>query len=141
LIPRAEDRPVLACTVTSIKYTDRAPDDSLLIRLFLGRAGDEDWVERSDEELTAVAVREVAATLGIEHSPDTTVVQRWPNGMPQYNVGHLKRVRQIKAMMEKHRAFELAGAAYHGIGIPDSIDSGRAAARSLLAVHEKSSPA
>lgn len=142
LIPRAEGRPALACTITSTKYPDRAPEDGILVRLFLGRAGEGDWVERSDEDLVAAALSEVSATLGMEDAPHLTLVQRWPRGMPQYNVGHLSRIGRIEALAEKHHALELAGAAYDGIGIPDCIASGRAAARTVLAaVQVPSSPA
>ena len=52
--------------------------------------------------------------------------------MPQYTIGHQSRVRNIEERMTKWRGLELAGNAYHGIGIPDCIHSGREAAKQTL---------
>ena len=51
--------------------------------------------------------------------------------MPQYHVGHLDRVAQIRAAEAELPGFALAGNAYEGTGIPDCIHSGRAAAERL----------
>ncbi len=132
LVPRAEGRPALGCTWTSTKFAHRAPSDRALVRLFFGRAGEEDWTETSDADLLHEARAELSATMGPVGDPLLGQIQRWPRSMPQYNVGHLKRVANIEALVNKHTGLALAGAAYHGVGIPDCISSGRGAARAVL---------
>ena len=39
VIPRAEDRGIMATTFSSAKFAERAPDGALLLRAFVGRAG------------------------------------------------------------------------------------------------------
>jgi oxygen-dependent protoporphyrinogen oxidase len=51
--------------------------------------------------------------------------------MPQYVLGHLDRVERIDAALREHPGLAVAGAAYDGVGIPDCIRSGEAAARAV----------
>lgn len=132
LVPQAEGRPALACTWTSTKFSHRAPSDKALLRVFFGRAGEGNWTEKSDSELLEEAYSELSITVGPVNDPLIHRIQRWPRSMPQYNVGHLERVAKIEAVAHEHPGLELAGAAYHGVGIPNCISSGRGAARAVL---------
>ena len=60
-------------------------------------------------------------------------VHRWPLGMPQYVIGHPDRLERIETALIAHPGLAVAGAAYHGVGIPDCIASGEAAAESVAA--------
>ena len=53
--------------------------------------------------------------------------------MPRYEVGHLDRIRELKAELQQVPTLALAGSAYGGAGIPDSIRSGQDAADVVLA--------
>ena len=57
VIPRAEGSPILACTWSSRKWAGRAPEGWELIRVFIGRAGQEDVLAADDETLVALAVK------------------------------------------------------------------------------------
>ncbi len=52
--------------------------------------------------------------------------------MPQYHLGHVERVAAIKRRLEGITGLAIAGAAYEGVGIPQTIASGQAAAAKLL---------
>ena len=54
--------------------------------------------------------------------------------MPQYHVGHKELVAGIEARAAALPHLELAGNAYHGVGVPDCIHTGELAAERLLAV-------
>ncbi len=128
VIPRAEARAALACTWTSAKWRGRAPDGMALIRVFVGRFGQEQLLAGDDDALVAIARAELRETLGIAAPPSLTRVHRWPDGMPQYTMGHLDRLVTIERSLAHDPAVALAGAAYRGVGIPDCIESGEAAA-------------
>jgi oxygen-dependent protoporphyrinogen oxidase len=51
--------------------------------------------------------------------------------MPQYRVGHVQQVGAVEHLVAAHRGLELAGNAYRGVGIPQCIHSGQAAAARL----------
>ena len=78
--------------------------------------------------MEAAARGDIRFYLGITAPPLWSVVHRWPKAMPHYRVGHLDRVRTIEERIAALPGLALAGNAYRGIGIPDSIHSGEQAA-------------
>jgi protoporphyrinogen/coproporphyrinogen III oxidase len=90
-------------------------------------------VQRSDDELVAGAVRDLAAAVGVRGVPRDAVVTRWGGGLPQYSVGHLDRVARIKGALAGVPGLVACGAAFDGVGIPACIGSGTAAATQVLA--------
>ena len=131
LVPRSAGRDVLACTWSSQKWENRAPDDCVLLRVYAGRFGGRDLTEDADADLVALA-REELAFLNVVAAPILERVQRWPWGMPQYLVGHPARLARIDDALAAHPGLALAGAAYDGVGIPDCIRSGELAAESVV---------
>ncbi len=57
--------------------------------------------------------------------------------MPRYTVGHLDRVAAAEAALEARPEIVLAGAAFHGVGVPDCIARGQAAAERVIALAER----
>jgi oxygen-dependent protoporphyrinogen oxidase len=130
VVPRASGSDVLACTWSSSKWEGRAPPDFALVRVYAGRFGGREVMEDTDDELVALA-REELRTLGVIAEPVRAWIHRWPGGMPQYVLGHPERLARIEAAVARRPGLALAGAAYRGVGIPDCIASGEAAADSL----------
>jgi oxygen-dependent protoporphyrinogen oxidase len=133
VVPHIERRALLAGTFSSLKYPGRAPAGTVLLRAFLGGALQPEILALDDTALVAAVQRELAALLGIRVPPLLTRIARWPNAMPQYQVGHLDRVARIAARLAGQRGLYLAGNAYGGVGIPDCIRSGEEAAEAALA--------
>ncbi len=131
VIPRREGREALACTWTSTKFPHRSPEGYALLRVFVGRAGQEADIVWEPDALAAIARRELAQTLGITVEPLFAEVFIWPQAMPQYTLGHLDRVQTAEDALSPWPNLALAGNAYRGIGIPDCIRSGREAVRKL----------
>ncbi len=128
VVSRAEKRKITACSWSSEKFEGRAPGDCALLRVFVGGAGAEEIAEREEAELVQVARQELRSTMGIHAAPLLARVYRWPRANPQYDIGHRTRIAEIERMAASHSGLHLAGAAYHGAGIPDCIQSGREAA-------------
>lgn len=128
IIPSAEGRDILACTWTSTKFPHRAPEGFGLVRAFIGRAGQEGVLERSDDELLELVRDELRTVLGVTAMPLLHRVFRWPKAMPQYTLGHLGRLAVIERRLTQHAGLFVAGNGYRGIGIPDCIASGETAA-------------
>jgi oxygen-dependent protoporphyrinogen oxidase len=132
VIPRREGRRALACTWTSTKFPHRAPEGYALLRVFAGRAGQDEAMPRETEALLALAREELQLTLGIQAEPLLSRVFIWENSMPQYNLGHPEKLRRIVKHLEALPGLALAGNGYRGIGIPDCIRSGELAVEALL---------
>jgi oxygen-dependent protoporphyrinogen oxidase len=130
VIPRREGRRALACTWTSTKFPHRAPKGYALLRVFVGRAGQD--IPWSESDLLALAKEELNLTLGITADPLLHRVFLWDKAMPQYNLGHPEILKRIDAALEKYPGLALAGNGYRGIGIPDCIHSGEMAVDKIL---------
>lgn len=132
VIPRREGRRALACTWTSTKFPHRAPDGYALIRVFVGRAGQDADMPRDETSLLALAREELQLTLGVSAEPILSRVFVWENAMPQYNLGHPAKLAQIDSALANHPGLALAGNGYRGIGIPDCINSGKVAVEKII---------
>ncbi len=125
VVPRSEQRKILACTWSSTKFDHRAPEGHALVRAFIGGAHAENLAEQDDESVANVAREELRAMMGIVSPPVITRVYRWSKANPQYAVGHEARIAQVDRMAEQHTGLYLVGGAYHGVGIPDCIADGK----------------
>jgi len=133
VIPREERRRIMGVTYSSLKWQGRSPDpDVVLLRAFVGGAHGQELIDAGGEAVRQTALDEVSALLGIRTDPLLAIASLWPGGMPQYYLGHLERVRSIEDTLRAEvPGVRLAGAAYHGIGVPDCIGSGERAADAL----------
>ena len=131
VIPAIENRRILAVSFSSRKFPGRAPQDHILMRTFVGGATQPEQMDRSDEELVELVREELSDLLGVTGRETISLVTRYTKAMPQYHLGHRKLVQSIEQLTATLPGLELAGSAYHGVGIPDSIQSGRLAGENL----------
>jgi oxygen-dependent protoporphyrinogen oxidase len=132
VVPIIEHRKIIAGSFSSLKFEGRAPAGAILARAFVGGVLQNEMMALPDDAIVAAARAEFRALLGVSAAPGIVEVQRWPDSMPQYEVGHLDRVAAIERAAARLRRFELAGAAYRGVGIPDCIRSGEEAAQRIF---------
>lgn len=132
VVPFIEKRSLIACTFSSVKFSGRAPDGHVLLRAFAGGALQPEIFALSESEMSNRIEADLRELLGITEAPLFTEVAKWENSMPQYEVGHLDRVKEIEDSVSNLPGLTLAGNSYRGAGIPDCIRSGEAAAESLL---------
>jgi oxygen-dependent protoporphyrinogen oxidase len=106
------------------------------VRCFIGGWGNEAVLDTPDDEVFAAVAKDLRDIVGITAAPRFARVYRWRGAMAQYVRGHLARVQQIEGLRRGIPGLELAGNAYRGIGVPDCIASGQAAATALLSNHK-----
>jgi oxygen-dependent protoporphyrinogen oxidase len=124
LVPKGENRPILACTFVSSKWDHRAPSGQALMRVFIGGAGAEQYLQQDDEALARVAREQLLDLLGIERAPVFTRVFRFKRASPQPTVGHLGRMRRLLDRVATWPGLHVGGNGFVGTGIPDSIKQG-----------------
>lgn len=130
--PKGESALIAATWVTS-KWEARAPEGHVLVRAFVGGTrGVVDVAGSSDAELIAVARRELERLMGRLGEPELTRVFRYVDSNPQPLVGHTDRLARIERRLAALPGLYLAGAAYDGVGIPDCVRQGRAAAERIV---------
>ncbi len=88
--------------------------------------------ELDEPEITTRVKKDLSELIGVKGEPLFTEVSKWHRSMPQYEVGHLRRVSEIESRVAELPGLALAGDSYRGAGIPDCIKSGEAAAVQLI---------
>ncbi|WP_117161544.1 protoporphyrinogen oxidase [Paraliobacillus sp. X-1268] len=138
VVSRNSNYRITACTWTHKKWPNTTPEGKAMLRCYVGRPGDEGVVDLSDAEIAEIALKDLKKIMGISGKPDFHVVTRWRDAMPQYTVGHLDRLNDLRVQMEKELpGVLLAGSGYQGIGIPDCIDQGERAVADILEFLQK----
>ena len=137
IVPRVENRRINACTWSSIKWSHRAPADTILIRSFVGGGHHEELVACGDKELLSIVLGELSVMIGITAQPSFFKVYRWFRGMPKYTVGHLERIAAIDEKLKEYQGLFLIGCSYRGIGMGDCVKSGFDAATAITEFIQK----
>ncbi|MEZ6088690.1 MAG: FAD-dependent oxidoreductase [Pirellulaceae bacterium] len=99
VVPLVEQRSILACNFSSVKYAGRAPDSTVLMRVFLGGDCQAGLLRLPHDDLITLAKLEVSDLLGIRGEPLLTQIKRHCRALPQYTIGHQDRVRRIEARL------------------------------------------
>jgi oxygen-dependent protoporphyrinogen oxidase len=140
VVPHIENRKLIACSFSSVKYAGRAPEGYALLRAFVGGSLQEELFNLDDAEMEQAVRLELAMFLGIHTAPLFVHIARYPHSMPQYRVGHLRLVETIDKQVVQHPGLALAGNAYRGVGIADCVRSGETAAELVLTQISRNPP-
>ena len=133
LVPKKERRRLVACTWVGTKFPYRVPEGKVVARCFLGGMEDAGVLAESDETVGAAVLSELRDIAGVTAPAKFTRISRWPRSMAQYTVGHPAREAEVETRVAQIAGLHVAGNAYQGIGIPDCIRMGKAAAEKILA--------
>jgi oxygen-dependent protoporphyrinogen oxidase len=118
MVPRQEGRTTICTFWNSSLFPDRAPEGKVLMTSF-ARIGT--WEE--SEERSAMAVEaENATVLEIAGAPVDRVIWRNPRALPQYNVDHARRVREIESILGSFPNLYLTGNFLRGRSLGDCVD-------------------
>lgn len=128
LVPKPMQRLVTAASFGSQKWSHWAVPSTVVLRISLGRDG-LPVLHLSDEQLLGAAIEEVGGHLGLALQPQHARVSRWQGAFPQYRPHHAARV--AAAQLALPAGLALAGASYHGIGVPACIRSAQESATAL----------
>jgi oxygen-dependent protoporphyrinogen oxidase len=120
VVPRGR-APMTAATFVSRKWPEAAFGTRAVVRCFVGAVGSEDVLDEVDEDIVEALCRHLAAFLPLPERAASSSVTRWPRSMPQYEVGHLERVRAIEASLPG--GIFVTGNAYQGVGVADAVRS------------------
>jgi oxygen-dependent protoporphyrinogen oxidase len=91
----------------------------------LGGSVDPDLGGLSDDELSALARRDVTEMLGLEREPVFEERVRWPRAIPQYDLQHSSRIEAVSAELATDPGLFLAGNSLEGVSFARSGVTGR----------------
>lgn len=121
LIPRGERRKILGALFDSSVFPNRAPDGKVLLRAMVGGVRGPDLAALPHDDLVALARAELRETMGIAAQPLLSRVFFHDRGIPQYLVGHGRRMERIDAHLAQNPGIYLNSNAYRGIALNDCV--------------------
>jgi oxygen-dependent protoporphyrinogen oxidase len=131
LVPRSENRKMMACTFVHKKFSHRTPEGKKLLRCFFSSSRLPELLRYSDEDFQSMAKQELKDILGLTAQPSFARTFRWERAMAQYETGHLERVAEMEKILASMPGLYIAGNSFYGIGVPDCIKSARLAVEKI----------
>ena len=133
LITRKTDTPLTACTILNQKWPQTTPDDKVVLRVFIGKPGNDVVEQYSDDELSELAVEEIQNIMRFSAKPEWVRINRLIHCMPQYNVGHRAGIKAVREhVAENYPNLHLIGTPFDGIGIPDGVKQAKELVQTLV---------
>ena len=137
LITRNTDTPLTACTILNQKWPQTTPDDKIVLRVFIGKPGNDVVEHLDDKELSELAVKEIQRIMNFAAQPEWVRINRLIHCMPQYNVGHRAGITAVREHVAKHYPnLHLIGTPFDGIGIPDGVKQAKELVQSIVDSNE-----
>ena len=121
LVSRGNNLRILGVLFTSSIFPDQAPAGKVALRVIAGGSLDPGFTALSDDDALAVVQHELSVSLGITADPEMVRQIDWPQGIPQYLLGHRERVARIMDGLAEHPRVQLTGNSYYGVGVNDCV--------------------
>lgn len=131
LVPRGERKTVAAATWVNSKFPLRVRSDLVVVRAFVVGRQAVELAKAPEADVVSLVREDFQRFMGIDAQPLFHTFHAWPDSMPQYVVGHAKRVNRITQQLQEHPGMFLVGNAYDGIGIPDCVRHARQMAQHI----------
>jgi oxygen-dependent protoporphyrinogen oxidase len=123
LIPNREGRKILGTLWDSSIFPNRAPEGYMLLRSMIGGVRSSKLAMQDKDKLINIVIDELQDIMDIRVQPDFVKVYKHERGIPQYSLGHEKRLETISETVSRFRGLYLTGNAYRGIGVNDCIEN------------------
>jgi oxygen-dependent protoporphyrinogen oxidase len=133
LVPRNQGIHLLGTLFSSSLFTGRAPDGQVLFTSFVGGAFAPDAVEWPDERVFETVCSELKQVLKISTDPEPVAFYRHRHAIPQYTIGHERRIEQLGRELKNHPGLFITANYLQGVSVPACIEQG---ARTAQAVAE-----
>lgn len=133
LIPRREGKNTLGTLWDSSIFPNRAPEGQVLLRSMMGGATNPQAIQLPEAEVVARVRADLKGIMGIEAAPDFVRVFRHEQAIPQYTVGHSRRLAAVEERLALLPGLLCTGNAFGGVGLNDCVNSANRTAERALA--------
>mgnify|MGYP006276509765 CR=1 FL=1 len=131
LVPKCEHRSVLGSLFSSSMFDGRAPSDSVLLTTFIGGRRNPELPGQDDATITKLVHAEMVDLVGARQAPLWIQVTRWPQAIPQYDLGHLRRLSPVAAAESAIPGLHFCASYRGGVAVGDCIKAGHATAEAV----------
>jgi oxygen-dependent protoporphyrinogen oxidase len=133
LIPRKEGKSILGTLWDSSIFPHRAPEGHVLLRSMMGGATNPGAIDLGEREVKARVMADLEEIMGIDVEPDFVRIFRHRQAIPQYTVGHGKRLLALDDCLGGTPGLFLTGNAFSGVGLNDCVNSSNQIAARVVA--------
>lgn len=132
LVPHAENLHFLGAICNSAIFPHKAPQDKLLLTVFVGGARQEHYFdELGTAALQEQVIKEIQSLLPIYAAPVMQHFSYWNKAIPQLNIGHAKLRAAITDFEHKYPGIHICGNYVQGVALPALLQHAAVLAGSL----------
>jgi oxygen-dependent protoporphyrinogen oxidase len=132
VVPAQEKKLMVGCTFASQKFFGRAPHDFVLLRAFLGAETVALLKTQGENAIVQKIIQELTPILDLKSPPVVHHLAVYNAAMSYFKPGHLSQFARLADKASEQKGLYLAGNGLKGVGIPDCIAAGEAAAEKIF---------
>ncbi len=114
LTPQSEKRLLSGAQFCSTMFPGRAPEGFVSVTGYFGGARAPNLAQLPKDDLITLARQEFSDLIGARGDPIVARVKHWPLGLPQYEIGHLKRTVCLRDAEKRTPGLFLTGNYFDG---------------------------
>ena len=95
LTPSTEGKAVLGVLIENNIFEGRSTSEQLMLRIMIGGAHHPDIIQKSTQEIVAIAKEEIFSTFAVTESPLRGFISVWPKAIPQYTTEYVELKQTI----------------------------------------------
>jgi protoporphyrinogen/coproporphyrinogen III oxidase len=131
VVPSREKKLIVGCTFASQKFEGRAPENNVLLRVFLGAEAVKDIQNQGEPAVLEKVLEELKPVLKLRGAPIVRHWAKYEGSMSYFRPGHLSQASRLEQKASETKGLYLAGNGLKGVGIPDTIAAGQTAAEKI----------
>lgn len=109
LAAEAETKYLNGAQFCSTMFPGRAPDGFIAVAGYAGGARNPELGCLPEDDLISLVKEEFRDLLGAKGEPSVAKVRHWPQGIPQYRLGHGEKIARIKSACDRSPGLFLTG--------------------------------
>ncbi len=132
LVPKVEKRNILGTIWSSTIFPNRAPEAGVALTTFVGGMRQPELAARDDKDILELVLSDLREIMGLEGQPDIIKIKRWNKAIPQYELGHQKRIDAAEKFESEHPGIFISGNFRNGISVGDCIIQSETVAEKVI---------
>lgn len=133
LVGRGEQVRSLGIVWSSALFPDHTPAGTAHLHVMSGGRRDPGFIDLDDAAALAAVREDLRLSMGITAEPRAVWAHRVRNAIPQYETGHLDRMKEAAAELDRLGGLSLAGDVVAGIAVPACLEHAKKLAARLAA--------
>ncbi|OGQ05813.1 MAG: protoporphyrinogen oxidase [Deltaproteobacteria bacterium RIFCSPLOWO2_12_FULL_44_12] len=112
---------LLGCLWSSSIFENRCPDSLALLTCFVGGAKNPTILQEGEDQIISKVLNELRQIFGSSFRIEEASLTRHTKALPQYTLGHPKKLEKIRAHLQKSPGLYLTGNYWEGISVNDTM--------------------